>query len=259
MNKRTSESAPKFVKNSVELWDMLPPNCTKIAEAVCALFMGSDTPVMRKNIGALLPVLVSRNVVKVLITFLVNNNPWYRASGVSFNFKNLEDFYEGEQARDLPHAVELNFLLKEKACASNSACADYTYQADNLGDDPNFVFICWNIMQKREWELDPHAQANMDYQCKVLRLLTRLKMLVKGVKGSTGYKLCRYNKIWALIKEFGTPALFITINPLDINHPLVGILGGIQTYYSMVEAQGRGTLHYHMLIWLKGNPNPQKL
>jgi hypothetical protein len=27
----------------------------------------------------------------------------------------------------------------------------------------------------------------------------------------------------------------------------------------MVEAQGRGTLHCHMLIWLKGNPSPQDL
>jgi len=27
----------------------------------------------------------------------------------------------------------------------------------------------------------------------------------------------------------------------------------------MVEAQGRGTLHSHMLLWLKGNPNPQLL
>ncbi|EGO04934.1 hypothetical protein SERLA73DRAFT_44124, partial [Serpula lacrymans var. lacrymans S7.3] len=29
----------------------------------------------------------------------------------------------------------------------------------------------------------------------------------------------------ALIKRFGTPALFLTLNPLDVSHPLVGTLG----------------------------------
>jgi hypothetical protein len=115
----------------------------------------------------------------------------------------------------------------------------------------------------------------------------------------------------------GTPALFMTINPLDIADPLVGAMGGLESevwakmttfermvfvaknpgpaaqffdevmkafiriilrydprsegdegnglfgrcmgYYGTVEAQGRGTLHCHMLIWLAGNPTPQAL
>ena len=114
------------------------------------------------------------------------------------------------------------------------------------------------------------------------------------------------------MKEFGTPALFITINPSDIHNPLVGVMAGMSpekwrsmdthsrgafvaknpclaslffdytikhfvsmilhygdaegglfgkcsTYYGMVEAQGRGTLHCHMLIWIEGNLNPQEL
>ncbi|KDQ51995.1 hypothetical protein JAAARDRAFT_139358 [Jaapia argillacea MUCL 33604] len=39
----------------------------------------------------------------------------------------------------------------------------------------------------------------------------------------------------------------------------VGLLGRCDTYYGMVEALGRGTLHCHMLIWLKGNPSPDML
>ena len=115
-----------------------------------------------------------------------------------------------------------------------------------------------------------------------------------------------------LMKKYSTPALFITINPADIYHLLLGVLGGkeieewqrmnrheravfiacnpgtaaqffdimmkafidiivrhgkeggglfgvSETYYSMVEVQGRGTLHCHMLIWIKGNPNLQEL
>ena len=34
-----------------------------------------------------------------------------------------------------------------------------------------------------------------------------------------------------------------------------GILGGISSYFGMVEAQGRGTLHLHMLMWLIGTPD----
>ncbi|KAF8130600.1 hypothetical protein EV363DRAFT_1147638, partial [Boletus edulis] len=35
----------------------------------------------------------------------------------------------------------------------------------------------------------------------------------------------------------------------------VGILGHVSTYYGCVEAQGRGSLHCHMLVWLDGSLN----
>ncbi|KAJ7232430.1 hypothetical protein B0H12DRAFT_1011941, partial [Mycena haematopus] len=38
-----------------------------------------------------------------------------------------------------------------------------------------------------------------------------------------------------------------------------GLFGTCIAYYGMVEAQGRGMLHCHFLIWLEGNPNPQRL
>ncbi|KAJ7130144.1 hypothetical protein C8R44DRAFT_614209, partial [Mycena epipterygia] len=38
-----------------------------------------------------------------------------------------------------------------------------------------------------------------------------------------------------------------------------GLFGDCTAYYGMVEAQGRGTLHCHMLVWLAGNPSPQDL
>lgn len=37
--------------------------------------------------------------------------------------------------------------------------------------------------------------------------------------------------------------------------PDVGILGKVQGYIGTVEAQGRGTLHLHMLLWLKDAPS----
>lgn len=38
-----------------------------------------------------------------------------------------------------------------------------------------------------------------------------------------------------------------------------GILGKVNAYYGCVEAQGRGTLHCHMLIWIRGGLNPDEL
>ncbi|KAG2743632.1 hypothetical protein P692DRAFT_20745521 [Suillus brevipes Sb2] len=38
-----------------------------------------------------------------------------------------------------------------------------------------------------------------------------------------------------------------------------GVFGHCKAYYGMVEAQGRGTLHCHFLLWIAGNPSPQRL
>ncbi|KAF8125569.1 hypothetical protein EV363DRAFT_1098218, partial [Boletus edulis] len=38
-----------------------------------------------------------------------------------------------------------------------------------------------------------------------------------------------------------------------------GLFGQCNAYYGMVEAQGRGTLHCHLMLWLEGNPSPQQL
>lgn len=38
-----------------------------------------------------------------------------------------------------------------------------------------------------------------------------------------------------------------------------GLFGICKGYYGTVEAQGKGTLHCHMLVWLAGYPSPQRL
>ncbi|EAU83557.2 ATP-dependent DNA helicase PIF1 [Coprinopsis cinerea okayama7 len=38
-----------------------------------------------------------------------------------------------------------------------------------------------------------------------------------------------------------------------------GLFGVVQAYIGTVEAQGRGTLHFHMLVWLSNTPPPHKL
>jgi len=38
-----------------------------------------------------------------------------------------------------------------------------------------------------------------------------------------------------------------------------GILGVVKAYYGCVEAQGRGTLHCHMLVWIEDSLNPNEI
>lgn len=38
-----------------------------------------------------------------------------------------------------------------------------------------------------------------------------------------------------------------------------GILGRVKAYYGCVEAQGRGTLHCHMMVWLEGGHDPDEI
>jgi len=37
--------------------------------------------------------------------------------------------------------------------------------------------------------------------------------------------------------------------------PFQGLIGNVEAYFGMVETQGRGTLHIHLLVWLKGVPS----
>jgi len=38
-----------------------------------------------------------------------------------------------------------------------------------------------------------------------------------------------------------------------------GALGLVKSYYGCVEAQGRGMLHCHMLVWIEGGLNPDEI
>jgi len=46
---------------------------------------------------------------------------------------------------------------------------------------------------------------------------------------------------------------------LDDENSEGGALGSVKAYYGCVEAQGRGTLHCHMVIWIEGGLNPDEI
>ena len=39
----------------------------------------------------------------------------------------------------------------------------------------------------------------------------------------------------------------------------MGILGHVSAYFGIVEAQGRGSLHIHMLLWLEHTPTTKEM
>lgn len=212
--------------------------------------------------------------------------------------------------------------------------------------DPSFPYVCWNAIQKLDvssnlqfraeekhllklvdevaenvdvlnemtakWEADQTQLPSTRREKRIARLIDKLAVAAKDLKGSNGRKLAMRNHIRSMFKSCGCPALFLTLNPADVYSPLMQTLAGINldtfsrmsaferakivadnpdaaakffdfmitafrdyilrankaggglfgdcfAHFGTVEAQGRGTLHCHMLIWIRGNPNPQAL
>jgi len=218
--------------------------------------------------------------------------------------------------------------------------------------DTEFAFVFYNVIRKAAvtkslrftvpfkthkriiadlLRVDPVILAHLNRECTrdalyrpvneeeqlAFRLLASLGTIARHIPGSDGYKLNLRNEIRSLIYYRSTPTLFVTINPSDVDSPIVrlysgesvnledlsrgegldswrrrllaaknpaacalyfdlmikrfvdvilrygrnepGLYGYCTAYYGTVEAQGKGTLHCHMLIWLKGHLSPLSL
>ena len=101
-----------------------------------------------------------------------------------------------------------------------------------------------------KWEKNPKAKASNRQEKRALSVLNQLKLVAKELKGSSGYKLCRRNEICALLKKYSTPALFVTINPANTYHPLLGVLGGLT-----VDQWQQMTGH-ERTVFVARNPGP---
>lgn len=148
----------------------------------------------------------------------------------------------------------------------------------------------------------------------VRRLLKNLTAIGAQVPGSFFQKLQMRAEIRGLIVREGMPAFWLTINPSDLQNPLVlilagvqlstdnlsneiatvrravatadpaavarffhytckavldgllggkpaktGVLGDISNYFGVVESNGRGMLHLHAFVWVRGNLGFAKL
>ena len=247
-------------------------------------------------------------------------------------------FHEPARERSITMEQQLKYLLE---------LDDSPFERD-----PDFAFVYYNILQKKavcdsvrfrvkvaeqarviqellsvdkrdlehlisRFKSNSHYEPETEKQQQMVNLVNKVGMMLHNLPGTAGYKLKMRNEIRSLVNMRGTPAFFITLNPSDINHPLVrllsgddirleqleegqalsdwdrmllvaqnpgacakffhtmissfidivlrygkhknGLFGKCTAYYGTVEAQGRGTLHCHMLIWLEGHPSPQEM
>ncbi|KAJ7920046.1 hypothetical protein B0H13DRAFT_1867949 [Mycena leptocephala] len=80
-----------FAQDVGSLRDVLPTPRSEIAEAMCALFIGSNTVPTVDNIRQLGPVLVSKTRVETMIKFLLQENAFYSVSDCTFSSENLNN------------------------------------------------------------------------------------------------------------------------------------------------------------------------
>ena len=127
--------------------------------------------------------------------------------------------------------------------------------------DPNFAFVYYNILQKKlvldsvrfkvkaadqarvvrellqvdrielerlitKFKANSRYEATTPAQTQIISLVNKVGTMIHDLPGTAGYKLKMRNEIRAMVNMRGTPAFFITLNPSDINHPLVRVLAG---------------------------------
>ena len=61
-----------------------------------------------------------------------------------------------------------------------------------------------------------------------------------------------------LIRQLTETLMDISVTPRRVESGK-GIFGRVRAYYGVVECQGRGTLHLHMMVWLYGSPTSEKM
>jgi hypothetical protein len=130
-----------------------------------------------------------------------------------------------------------------------------------FAQDPQFAFMFYNIIQKKKLSRDclfrvkkhrylglmeklqatdpevlkrleakldhnPSYQSTDEDERQILQILSLLQTINNRLPGTNGYKKRLRNEIRAPIHHLGVPGLFITINPSDVNNPLVRLLYG---------------------------------
>ncbi|KAF8143048.1 hypothetical protein K438DRAFT_1634389, partial [Mycena galopus ATCC 62051] len=164
--------------------------------------------------------LDKKNYVKMQAgsTFLSDRDPGF----LTFCFPTLDPW--GIGAFHEPNRTESQHISFQQQVSNLLLQDDGAFQRD-----PNFAFVCWNIIQKAEvntqvnfrtpqktqpqavadiqemapvitdlihkWELNPNAKLSNKAEKKAMHTLGRLKVLAKDLKGSSGYKQCQRNEI----------------------------------------------------------------
>lgn len=103
-------------QDSLEVRSFLPPSCDQLREAMCVVFTGQKEKPSRETIKWMRPVLVTKSRVRLLIEFLIENNPWYQKSGVVYSQKNMDALFSpADSSMDcsVPVVLEVCHLPKD--------------------------------------------------------------------------------------------------------------------------------------------------
>ncbi|KAI0713798.1 hypothetical protein C8Q76DRAFT_619937, partial [Earliella scabrosa] len=122
--------------------------------------------------------------------------------------------------------------------------------------DADFAFVYYNILQKKavcdsvhfrvkasqqreivtqllnvdrsmlgtlieKFKRDPKYDSNVREEIQLLSLVNKVGGVLHDLPGTSGYKIRMRNEIRALVNHKGTPAFFVTLNPSDVQNPLV--------------------------------------
>ncbi len=116
-------------QNSTQLNNILPPPPSVIRDTVCAVFVGRTKPTA-ETMRKLKVLLARKSVVKTLIEFLVDKNPYYAVDDETFfglSQANLNALFPTESEDSdsgIPSAMGIGFLGESEAI--NASTADYT-------------------------------------------------------------------------------------------------------------------------------------
>lgn len=193
-------------------------------------------------------------------------------------------------------------LQLRNSCRGNSLLIKRSQWASVTRD---LSFLNYDRLKKAAEEIVGH---HVPSDPLVRRLLRNITAIGVQVPGSFFEKLQMRTELRGLIVREGMPALWMTINPADLQNPLVlvlaglqysaespsdvntaircatatsdpvavarffhhtckavldgllggkpaelGIFGDVSNYFGVVESNGRGMLHLHTLVWLRGN------
>ncbi|EIW53408.1 uncharacterized protein TRAVEDRAFT_23779 [Trametes versicolor FP-101664 SS1] len=127
-------------QDATHLNDVLPPASEVIRDMVCAVFVGEKKPTA-ETLESLKPVLVRKSRLKSMISFLLENNPWYaREDGFQgFSQRNMDDLFgpgTADVEQGVPCSMQIGHIQLNNAVAG--ATAGYVPGADDqslLEDD----------------------------------------------------------------------------------------------------------------------------
>ncbi|KAF5337961.1 hypothetical protein D9611_014830 [Ephemerocybe angulata] len=159
----------------IKLNDVLPPSGTMLRDTICALIVSATLPT-DATIESLTPILVRKSRVKLLIEFLVQNNPHYsKCEGFNgFSSEYLKDLFSGTSDTGIPAAANIGHLPINHAV--ESLTDDYTDRSNGVSG---------LFMENVAYTLGDHsAQSFLDMKFHAVEQCTSRKPFLHSRSGS---------------------------------------------------------------------------